>query len=380
MAVATTYPITLTTNLIYKSLSNMLLSQEVFGDNIKDTKASLLGLFRKGVGLYGDQAVYYSTDVLAVRDWLNDAEAANLLNLYRAQSPKVQTVTINQYKKICLTLDQYLSKQAWMNEGAFSQFDSIMTGWITDTKRILESSLVNVFVGTHVTTEADQVLEIDLPAEPADGASEADIEAYNRICAETIAMEMAGQIVALEYPNRNNDYGHMRSFSSDDFIAVWNADVVNKITRVDTPTIYHRDSALADKFGEYTLPPFLFGDINTTAGTAPASNASIYYAVPVTVEANSTTGTPARTYFPGELVPAGTAYDANTTYTVNPNIAFKLIHKKGVVLLDAFSTTSEFYNSASLTTTMFNIFGYSPVTQLHNYPFITAKLKVAASA
>lgn len=373
MAVATTFPITLNTNLIYKLQSNMLLSQEVFADNIKDTKSSLLELFRKGVGLYGDEAVYYSTDALAVRDWLNDAEAANLLNLYRAESPKVQVVKIDQYKKVCLTLDQYLTKQAWMDEGSFSQFNSIMTGWITDTKRIFESSMVNVFVGTHETDEAQQILTIDLPAAPEAGASESDVEAYNRIVAETIARSMADQMVALEYPNRNNDYEHMRSFDSGDFIAVWNSDIVNKITHVDTPTIYHRDSAKADKFGEYTLPGYLFGKINTVGGTAPVGNKSIRFAVTKTVE-----GSPAKTYFAGELVPDSMAYEANETYTVDPDIAFKLIHKKGVVLLDAFSTTSEFWNPASLTTTMYNIFGYSPVTQLHNYPFITAKLNVAA--
>lgn len=381
MAVATTYPITLNQNLIFKSISNMIISQEVFADNIASKENGLLNRFRKAVGLYGDQLVYYSTDVLAVRDWLNDAEAANLLNLYRPESPKVQTITINQYKKINLTIDDYLTKQAWMGQNAFSKFNSVMTAWVSTTKDILESTMMDVFIGTHETTEAEQIQTITLPAEPAATASEADIEAYNRLTAQTIATKAADILTKLQYPNRNNDYGHMRRFNASDFILVWNSDWYNKITHMDTPTIFHRDSALIKGLEEEIRPGYIFGTPNTAAGTAPASNSSIYYTVPVTVEATGTPGTdayvPAHTYFPGELVPGGTAYAANTTATINPNIPFKIVHKDGVVLADAFGTMQEVFNQASLTTTFWNIFGYAPITQLHDKPFITVKVAYA---
>lgn len=121
------YP-TLNANEIYNTLYNQIISLQTFADNIADTKSSLVDRARVDGSMYGDQKVYVGTDILPVHDWMGDAEAANLLALDRPKNPKSQTITLDVFKQIRLTLDNYLSKRAWGTEGAFSQFNSIMLG------------------------------------------------------------------------------------------------------------------------------------------------------------------------------------------------------------------------------------------------------------
>ena len=126
----------LRSNEIFAALYNMIISQQVFADNISDTFSELADRFRVDGSLYGDTKLYYSTDVLKSAPWGNDAEAANLLALYRPEAPECQAITLDVFRQICLTVDNYLSKRAWGTEGAFSEFNSVMLGWIRDTKRI----------------------------------------------------------------------------------------------------------------------------------------------------------------------------------------------------------------------------------------------------
>lgn len=354
----------LRSNEIFAALYNMIISQQVFADNIDDTKASLVDMSRVDGSLYGDTKLYYSTDVLKSAPWGNDAEAANLLNLYRPDAPETQAIVIDQFRQICLSVDDYLSRRAWSTEGAFSEFNSVMLGWIRDTKRVYDSTLFNSYVGTAESDIGRQEVVINVGAAPADAS---EIESYNRIVAQTIATEMADLMVDLEDVTRDyNDYGNLRSYNSDSLIAVWNSDWVNKITHLDLPTIFHKDSATADKFGEYTLPGRYFGTVNATAGTAPANNSTVRSLVE-------------KDYgnvhvFPGQLVPDSATYAANETYTVDPTIAFKIMHKRSVPYMSAFEVGTSFFNPKALVETHYLTFGHNSLEYLKNYPFITVRV------
>lgn len=113
-------------NDIFGALYNMIISQEVFADNIKGT--DLVDQARVDGGLYGDTKLFYSTDALKSAEWGNDAEAKNLLDLHRPKAPECQAIVLDKFRQICLTVDDYLSKRAWADEGAFSSFNSVMTG------------------------------------------------------------------------------------------------------------------------------------------------------------------------------------------------------------------------------------------------------------
>jgi len=118
----------LNSNAIFSGIYNMIISQQVFADNIKGTHSKLVDAARTDGGLYGDTKLYYATDALKSAPWGKDAEALNLLALHRPESPKCQAITLDQFRQISLTVDNYLTKQAWATESAFSEFNSVMLG------------------------------------------------------------------------------------------------------------------------------------------------------------------------------------------------------------------------------------------------------------
>lgn len=372
---------TLNQNEIFAALYNMIISQQVFADNIYDTKITLADMSRVDGTLYGDTKLYYSTDVLKSFEWTADAEAQNLLKLHRPEAPECQEITIDTFRMIPITVDNYLSKRAFSTEGAFSAFNSQMLGWMRDTKKVFDATLFNSFVGTHQAGLEDdgkgakQNVSIAIPAEP-DGVDDYNTEAYNRIVAQTIAERMADLIVDLEDVSRDyNDYGNLRSFSANDLVFVWNSTWVNKIKKLDTPTIFHKDG-LIDKFAQHTLPARYFGNVNVSGGTTSATNLTIRSLIEKdynTVEPDKAGYDASKHIFPGDLLPGNTAYGAGETYTEDSTIVFKVYHKASIPFMTAFETGTEFFNPRSLTSTHYLIWGYNTLESLKNYPFITAK-------
>lgn len=365
----------LNSNEIFAALFNMVISQQVFSDNIYETKETLADMSRVDGSMYGDTKLYYSTDVLKSFEWTNDQEAQNLLKLHRPEAPECQAITIDKFRMIPVTVDNYLSKRAWSTEGAFSQFNSQMLGWIRDTKKIYDATMFNSFVGTTSSLEGKQNKTINLPAEP-DSADDYNTEAYNRIVAQTLATEMADLIVNLEDVSRDyNDYGNLRSFNVDDLVFVWNSEQVNKIKKLDLPTIFHKEG-LIDKFAEHTLPARYFGNVNASGGTTGGTNITVRSLIEKdynTVEPNEVGYDPKKHVFPGDLLPTNTAYNANETYGEDPSIVCKIYHKDSIPFMTAFETGTEFFNPRSLTETHYLIWGYNSLEYLKNYPFITVK-------
>ena len=353
----------LNSNEIFAALCNMIISQQVFADNIYDTKASLVDMSRVDGSLFGDTKLYYATDVLHSEPWGNDAEAANLLALHRPEAPECQAIELNVFRQISLTVDDYLSKRAWSTEGAFSSFNSIMLGWIRDTKRVYDCTLFNSYVGTAESNVGAQKVSITLPTVAGDP------EAQARMQAGTIATEMADLLVNLEDVTRDyNDYGNLRSYSSDSLIAVWNSEALNKIKKIDLPTIFHKDG-LIDKMGEYTLPARYFGTVNKSSGNTGASNTTIRSLVEKDFGSKHC--------FPGDLLPNNQAYGANETYTVDGTILFKIIHKNSIPFMSAFEVGTSFFNAKSLTTNHYLTWGHNTLEYLKNYPMITVRGETA---
>lgn len=349
----------LRSNEIFAALYNMIISQQVFADNIYDTKATLADMSRVDGSLYGDTKLYYATDVLKSAPWGNDAEAANLLALHRPEAPECQAIHLDQFRQISLTVDNYLSKRAWGTEGAFSSFNSVMLGWIRDTKRVYDSTLFNSFIGTTQSNVGRQVITVSLPVE------EGNTEATNRLQASAIAEAAANLIVDLEDVTRDfNDYGNLRSYNSNELVFIWNSEAVNKIKKYDLPTIFHKEGLL-DKFAEHTLPARYFGNVNLVGGTTPGSNNSIRSLVEADYGNVHV--------FPGELLPGGVAYNAGVTYTEDPTILFKVMHRRSVPFMSAFEVGTSFFNPKSLTENHYLTWGYNSLEYLKNYPFITVK-------
>ena len=222
----------LNANEIFAALYNMIISQEVRADNVAGTFSSLVDKARVDGSMYGDTKLYYSPDVLKSRDWVGDNEAANLLNINRPAAPEVQAIELDVFRQIDITVDNYLSKRAWIDEGAFASFNSVMLGMIRTTKRVYDATIYNAYIGTAVSLAAKGVVTVT-PITGTDTSS-ADIEGANRIYAETVAQKLADLFVELRDVSRDfNDYGQLKSYNLDDLVVVWNSAKVNKIKKVD---------------------------------------------------------------------------------------------------------------------------------------------------
>ena len=383
MAYPVNYAGKLNANEIFASIYNMIISQEVFADNIKDTKASLVDAARIDGSMYGDTKLYYATDVLRSYAWGGDEEATKLLELNRPEDPECQAITLDVFRQIRLTVDNYLTKRAWSSENAFNEFNSVMLGWIRDTKRVYDSTTYNTFIGTYETSEGKQTQTVTLPT------VEGDKEAENRLQAQTIATKVADILVDLEDVSRDyNDYENLRSYSADDFRYVWNSAYVNKINKLDVPTIFHKDG-LIDKFAQYTLPARYFGDV-VVKGTAVTSDGTSYRSL---VEQDVTL-VEALTYkgktlpvgskfhlFAGDIIPnkialASTSAVLVPSYKENSNIICKIVHKDAVPYMSGFEAGTSFFNSRSLTENNYLTFGHNTLEAIHDKPFITLKATV----
>ena len=360
----------LRSNEIYAALFNMIISQQVFADNIYDTKSSLVDMSRVDGGLYGDTKLYYDTDVLKTHAWGKDAEAANLLALDRPDAPKQQAIVLDVFRQIRLTLDNYLSKRAWGTEGAFAEFNSVMLGWIRDTKKVYDATLFNTFIGTNETNVGRQKITITVP-KTVEAEVNTEVEAQNRLTAQTIATSVADLMVDIADVSRDfNDNGTLKSYNPADLIAVWNSEVVNKINKLDLPMIYNE--LQIDKKGEYTLPARYFGTVNASSGTTGGDNATTKK-VRALVEKDFG----GVHCFPGDVLPNTAEYGDKETYTVDPTIAFKIMHRKSVPFMSAFEVGTSFFNPRALTENHYLTWGHNTLEHLKHYPFITVRVTEA---
>ena len=184
---------TLNTNEIFGSLFNMIISQQVFTDNIKGGYGDLVDEARVDGSLYGDTKLYYATNTLRSQAWANDLEATNLLALDRPKAPECQSITLDVFRQIRLTDDNYLSKRAWSTEGAFSSFISVMIQWIRETKRIYDMTLYNAYIGANKSSvQADYDVDITTATSGLSGEEKA------RVKAQTIATEVANLYVKMK--------------------------------------------------------------------------------------------------------------------------------------------------------------------------------------
>ena len=371
------YP-TLNQNKIFAALYNQIISIDTFADNIKGTNSQLVDEARVDGGLYGDTKVYLSTDVLKSAPWGNDAEATNLLALHRPPAPKTQTITLDQFRQICLTVDQYLSKQAFATEGAFSQFNSAIQAWIGDTKKVYDATTYNVFIGTTATSTGKQTQSIGLST-ALTGLSG---EEKNRVEAQTIAQFLADLFVEMTDVNRDfNDNQFLRSVAEGDIKVIWNSKYLNKITKIDLPTIFHNDGLVA-KLTDYKLPSRYFGRAVTESdiGSGKIIKADGEYdSTKGTLRAAAEFDYNDKHYFAGDALATSGTYvavvgglEASQVYIEDADIVCKICTKLPPYM-SAFEVGTSFFNAKSLTENHYLTFGHNTLAYLKNYPFITVK-------
>ena len=393
-------------NELFTTLGNMIISQWVASDNVDKGGKSLLGVFKTDGSLYGDSKFFYATEALKSVEWQQDSvDALNLLATHRPQDPKVQKIVLDKFRQIQLTTDSVLSKRAWSDEGTFSTFTTVLIAWMGDTKYLYDESIINCTVGTTATSIGRQTQSVDFTTLISSASTQ---EEANRLTAQAVAKKAADILTDLTSVRNGkfyNDYGFRRKYNKDQFITVWNADVINKITKLDLPTIFH-DNGLDKIVGDpYILPKEYFGTIITASNVSTYSDSTPAPGKPIAsgtgaytpgsnnangmicslVECDITVSAVEYHLMPGDEIPAGTVLAASSgtgkmvygdIYIVDSTVLFKIIHKDALKYMSAFETMSEFWNAKNLSTNRYLTFGYSnPFSttgiRLLNYPFIT---------
>lgn len=368
---------TLTANEVFKTLANMIISQEIFADNLGKHQ-TLVDKARVDGGLFGDTKLYYATDANKSYEWGNDAEAENLLKLDRPQDPKVQAIKLDKFRQIRLTIDNYLTKRGFATEGAFASFNGVMLGWMRDTKKIYDGTLYNVFVGTTETNVGKQIVNVDITSATTGltGVEKEQMEAM------AIAHKLADLFVEMgDYSRDFNDYGFLRSYANEGIRLVWNASHINKIRKVDLPTIFHKDG-LVDKFEEDIMPARYFGrDLvadDFGAGKVIGADGA-YDSTKGTLRAKAEFDYNNKHYMPGDALATSGTYvgavgglEAKMVYLEEADVICKVLVKLPPYM-SAFEVGTTFFNPRSLTENHYLTWGYNTLDYLKNYPFITVK-------
>lgn len=361
-------PITLNANEVYASLSNMIISQTVWADNIK-RPGKLIDRFRKEGAMYGDTKYFYSIDSLGVHIWPDSTRksTSNLLSKDYPQDPHVESIKIDQFRQIRLTTEALLSRRAWMSEGVFGDFQSVLINMMTEAKQAYEDTLFDAFVGTveGITTNAPTVALLS-------GATDAvDIEAQHRVNAARISETIENLIDDLkEYSKGYNSLGYLRSYAPSDFVIIFNNKYKNLVKYGALPTLFNA-MGIETKFDHEALNHKFFGTIS--ALTTSAAGARKLQPGWLTVGGVAT-------YFrAGDVVPTGTTVPANSTYIntvfqAKDDVICKLVHKDAVEYDSAFTTQTEFWNARDLDTNHYVTFGHNTLKALQSKPIIAIKV------
>lgn len=346
-------------NEIYTSLYNMIISQEVFSDRINEGE-DLVDLARVDGGLYGDTKLYYSADVLKSRKWGGDAEATNLLQINRAKDPEVQAITLDQFRIIPLTLDEYLSKRAWGDEYAFGQFNSVLSDMLGKTKYIYSLTHYNTFLGT--SGDADHTVSVNTAVYGS--TPEDEVKAVGNAIANLVDK-------FTDVSTKLNDYGQYTKFNKSQITVIWNTAWLNKFRKVDMPAIFHKDMIFDTEIKQKYLPARYWGTISTDT-TVPSDGT---YRALTEFEAGG------NHYFGGDIVPAGTSVTAGSVYQsdctdddlIVDSDSIALILVKFPPYMSAFQEGTSFYNPISLTTNRYLIWGENTLEFLKAYPHLVLK-------
>ena len=353
---------TLNANEVLASLFNMIISQQVNANNVKSGFSSLVNRARVDGSLFGDTKLYYDTDALKSHAWAGDAEATNLLSLDRPADPECQAIYLNVFRQIRVTVDYYLSKRAWKDEGAFASFNAVTLGWLRETKKVYDQTTYNVFMGVHVSpVQADEEIDFSGITSPA---TTADEESLRRMRAQGIGEALANLVIRMRDVSREfNDYAHLKSYDEEEIMIVFNSKYVNEITKLDLPTIFHKEGIVA-KISEDLLPERYFGDVLTASKTVGATDD-----VRAMYEQEITVGGVSYHLFAGDKFPVGAVVASGDGYEVNPKIIAKVLTELPPYM-SAFEVGTSFFNPRSLTENHYLTFGHNSLEHLYAKPFV----------
>lgn len=351
---------TLNANAVYAMLFNAYRLITTIGDNLEGLDDSLAKRFKIDGGNYEDQLVWTYVDIL--KSYVFDPTDTNVLEPGEKVVPKQQSMKVDKVRQISLYIPtDFLTKQAFMNPSYYDTFQTVVEKQVGETRRVYDQRLMDTYLGTTETSVGLQKQTVALET------VENDAEATNRLQATAIAEKIANIYVDMKDSTRDyNDLAYLVSTPKSKTFILWNSAFYNKILKVDLPTIFNKEGLLSE--GE-VLPSRYFGKVNSASGTVAASNTTIRSLI----ETDYTVNQVVTHIFPGDLLPSGAQYEANTTYTVDGDIICKIISNDSVKYLSAIETESEFWNPKNHSRNRYLTFMYGDPDRLAVRPFVTLR-------
>ena len=404
----------LNTNKIFASLFNMVISLQVFTTGIEIASGGIYQSRKVDGTLFGDTKVYISTDALKSYEWdgSDTPGSYNLLTIKRPPAPVEQELVIDIFRQIPVTVDEYLTKQAFLDEGSFGSFNGVILAWLTTTKVVYEHTTYTADILVSAQAKATSLGVIALGA-PTTTLLDLDKGVWK---AQELYKQIEDAMKELEEPSRvYNDNSFLRTYKFDDFDIVVPLGVLSSVKKLDIPFLYGPDDKPIFKeihwkyFGailatsatlavSVTAGAFVVGDTYqiTSAGTTDftlvgasdsvadtvfiatgvgtgTGTASSNRVVRALVEKDYTVDSVVTHCFPGDLLPPLATHVANeiytATYSTRPSISSDLtilvIHKQDFPIMSAFTVGTSFFNARRLDMNHYLTFGHNPVYDAH---------------
>jgi hypothetical protein len=349
----------LNTNEVFSTVYNQIISIQVFPTGVD----GLTGIYspKKVDGtLYGDTKIYRSTDVLQSYGWTHSDSTYNLLTQKRPPNPKVDKIELDIFRQIPVSVDEYLTKRAYMDEGTFAEMNGVILSWMQKTKEVYEHTTYTANMLVSAQAKATALTTIDLKATTLGGTPTGrDLLLWR---AQELYRQIEDQLKELEEPSRSyNDLEFLRTYKLSDFDIIVPLGVLSSVRKHDVPFLFTPDNKPIFKEVHWKY----FGAIIASGGTTAASNTNVRALVEKVYGGTN--------YFPGDLLPNSTAYLANevytATYTAKPSIAsdvtILMIHKQDYPIMSAFSVGTSFFNAKTLVTNHYLTYGHNDVYDAH---------------
>lgn len=358
-------------NEVFASLYNQIISIQVFDTGI-DLGGELYDGKKVDGTLYGDSKLYISTDVLKSYGWSHEVNAGyNLLTQKRPPAPVEQSVSINVFRQIPITVDDYLTKRAFESEGSFVMLNGVLLSWLGKTKEVYEHTtyLASILTTAKDTATAFKSINIKLPT---------GITGYEGL--KWQAQELFRQIddfgKELKEPSRTyNDIGFLRNYKLEDFDIVVPLGVLSNVDKHAIPFLFNEDKKQALKEVHWKY----FGAVIGTAKTAVGTERSL-------IETDYTVSSVVTHVFAGDLIPVGASIPKDVAYTpdyadkpaISAGVEIYLIHKADFPIMSAFTVGTSFFNGQTLTTNQYLTFGHNDLTQSHIGEFPLLKITLTS--
>jgi len=354
----------LNTNKVFASLFNMIISLQVFSTNVEISGDNVYGSRKVDGTLFGDTKLYISTDALKSYEWdgTDTPGGYNLLTIKRPPAPVQEELVIDIFRQIPVTVDEYLTKQAFLDEGSFGSFNGVILAWLQVTKAVYEHTTYTADILVSAQAKATSLGAIDLGA-PTTTLLDLDKGVYK---AQELYKQIQDAMKELEEPSRSyNDNSFLRTYKFDDFDIIVPLGVLSSVKTFDVPFLYNADDKPIFKEVHWKY----FGAIIESGATLTGTNTTVR----ALVEKDYTVDAVVTHCFPGDLLPSLATYLADevytATYSARPSIASDLtilvIHKQDYPIMSAFTVGTSFFNARRLDMNHYLTFGHNPVYDAH---------------